>query len=128
MSTERKDVDTLLEKLSVGIAKFTYTKTDGSERSAVGTRCAAIIPKYPDKNVEELVKIANMVMGAIDTEYPQMLGDTAIPELAPMLEKALKPFNRVEREKAENTEIINYYDLEAKGWRSCKTDSILGVE
>jgi hypothetical protein len=118
------------QQMSVGICKFSYTKTDGTERIAYGTLYQKLIPKYKEDKVTLLIE-ARLHLSQIWSNLSQnekSVSQNLRQINAPDLEVAEEHFNltlepflpREKRPFVPNDEWCNYYDLEAQDFRKFK--------
>lgn len=115
----------ILDKMTTGVAHFTYTKSDGTMREAFGT--LRHIPKYDPKKVQDLIDnsvILKVLCDQAANEGMDMLQPTTMSQ---DLEKALKPFMPKDKKPATPSEYVNYYDIEAEGWRKVHPDKIVKI-
>lgn len=123
----------LVSKLDQGIEVFTYLKSDGTIRKAIGTRSRDLVPEVLTdklkKQIDVLVNAANHTVSILAEATDSNFVDTdPIATAGAILEDALKPFNPAPTKAKSSTpdsDWINYYDFEAKGWRKFNVGSLL---
>jgi len=135
IAENRTALDVLKEKMVEGIAHFVYIrKSDGVEREAFGTINSELIPKYDPEKVASLIEAAefgsNYLRNAIDR--PSNLTDDPDGYKGGLLllDKARKPFMPKDvpaKSKEPNLNLVTYYDLESRGWRSFGVENLVRV-
>lgn len=111
----------LKAKLENGVAHFTFQKVNGDPREVFGTTNGSIIPKYIDKDVENLVKEARDFLIGFGT-------GTLIQGDDEKLEKAVKPFLPTDNKQwLRSEEVITFFDVEKQAWRRCRVDRIIAI-
>lgn len=115
----------ILEKMTKGVAHFSYTKTDGTLREAFGT--LRHIPKFNPKQVQELIDNSVVLKVLCDQAANEGMDMLQPSSMSQDLEKALKPFMPKEKKESKPSEYVNYYDIESENWRKVHPDKIVQI-
>lgn len=120
------EVKKLQERLATGLAVFTYTKKDGSERLAFGTTKREIIPPISREQYEKQQAMIKEKLAVIRTGVMpnEPVDEVPIRMGLDFLEAQLnKP------KKAGNTPdgYMHYWDFEAGEWRMFQTSNLIKV-
>lgn len=121
-STKEHVVDLLKEKLESGLVVFFFEKKDKTIRKAIGTRNQLFIPKYQCKDVDKLVEESRDFLVGFGT-------GTLIKGDDEKLDNAIKPFlpKPVKEAKTPNPDVLPYYDIESKGFRSVNLNTLISI-
>jgi WYL_2, Sm-like SH3 beta-barrel fold len=123
----------LAAQMEAGAVKFTFRKSDGSNRVAFGTRKGSMINTLKPEKVAALVYatgdlIANHQTALDNPDYFAQDPDGFTPSMV-IAQEALEPFlpKEAKAKKASNDSVFPYYDLEAQDWRNFKKDSLVSL-
>lgn len=115
-------MENLKELLAAGIVHFTYTKSNGDTREAFGSVHSDYIPKYSDKDVENLCNKTNTFLKDWEDDKPVVTQTyELLQSLAPFSPKPKK------ESKPKPAHLVTYYDLGAKGWRSFNSEKLTNI-
>ncbi len=120
------DISDLLETLKTGTAVFSYTKTDGSIRVAIGTRNSEMIPVNP-MEVVKMDKLLNEVVESRN-DFNNLESETTVARWSKSIEDidewAAKKKLKSTKKQVES-EWVNYYDFTSARWGKFHPDKVV---
>ena len=124
------DVTDFKNYLDSHIITFQYTKKDGTIREAKGTRNSKYISDTCPFDLErDSIKLEKEPIDKLVELRYEDVNDYAMSNDMSLiyLDDEYYYFVLLKREKKFNPDVINYFDIDKKDWRSFRIDSYIGV-